>query len=78
MSEQRHNEAVFHDAAAESFRQDAAGAFTYLGSAAPGTTTSEAKWQISRLTVADNTILYAEGDPGYNFVWDDRASLSYS
>ena len=53
----------------------------YIGLAAPGTLTSEAKWQIRKLTYSgDNPtqIKYANGSPNFNQIYDDRASLTYS
>lgn len=55
-----------------------AGDYKYIGEAAPGTATSAGSWRIQRLTVADNTIVWADGDGEFNNVWDDYASLSYS
>lgn len=59
-------------------RVDEAGTYTYLGDALPGTATSVALWRVRRLTVADNTIEFADGDDSFDNVWDDRASLTYS
>lgn len=53
---------------------------TYVGVARMGAATSSAVWQISKISTSGNVveILYADGDPSYNNVWDNRASLSYS
>lgn len=53
---------------------------TYIGKAAPGTSTSAARWQIYKVSIVSTvtTIAYAGGDDAFNQVWDDRASLSYS
>lgn len=54
----------------------------YIGQANADTATSEAKWQIKKLTYDGNdnvtSILAAGGTLDFNQVWDDRASLSYS
>jgi len=59
----------------------------YLGLAKVGTPTSEAKWQISFHVWDGNDSLTSrtwpendEGNPSneYEFVWDDRAILSYN
>ena len=53
---------------------------TYRGRAAPGYGTDEAKWQIVKYTysAADEVvqIAYANGDPGFVHVYDDRADVS--
>lgn len=53
---------------------------TYVGKADPGTATSSAGWQITRL-VSSSTLLittYADGNSSFDNIWDNRASLSYS
>lgn len=53
----------------------------YIGTAAPGTATSEDKWKITKLTYDGNNVtslLYAAGTPNFDQVWDNRSSLSYS
>lgn len=54
----------------------------YVGYASPGTLTSVAAWRIVKLTytVNDNptAVLYADGNDGFDNVWDDRTVLSYS
>lgn len=54
----------------------------YIGVAAPGTATSDALWQIKKLTYDGNNnptnILAANGTTEFSQVWDNRASLSYS
>jgi hypothetical protein len=54
---------------------------TYIGKAEVGAAPDAATWKIMRLTSTtegDLTIEYADGDAGYDNVWDDRASLTYS
>lgn len=52
----------------------------YVGKATPGSLTSDAVWQIQRITIAgsDFSIEWADGDPDFNNVWDDRLILAYS
>lgn len=54
------------------------GTYVYSGDAAPGTATSAASWRIQRLTKADSTLLWADGNANFDNVWDNYASLSYS
>jgi hypothetical protein len=52
---------------------------TYVGSAIPGSLTSEAKWQIQRVQGTTLvTVLFANGNADFTNIWDNRASLSYS
>lgn len=62
----------------QTVRVDEGATYTYIGYAVPGTATSSATWKVKRVTIADNTILYADGDPFYDNIYDNRASLSYS
>jgi len=53
--------------------------FTYIGKAAPGSLTSEAKWQIRRVDETTGSVFkFANGDDRFNNIWDDRIHLSYS
>jgi hypothetical protein len=53
----------------------------YIGWATPGVATSMAKWKIRQFTYDGNNqilnIKYANGDVGFNAIWDNRASLTY-
>lgn len=53
---------------------------TYIGKSRMGGDTSLAVWQIKKILVSGTvtTISYADGNPSYDNVWDDRGSLSYS
>jgi len=55
---------------------------TYRGRAAPGYDTNEAKWQVVKYfySAADEVvkIIYAEGDAGFNHVYDERAGYTYT
>lgn len=64
--------------AALAFKIDDTGTYKYIGEAAPGSATSAAVWRIQRITNADSTIVWADGDGDFDNVWDNRASLSYS
>lgn len=57
---------------------DEGATYTYIGKAVPGTATSEAKWQIKRVTNASGVTLYADGDIKFDNVYDNRTTLSYS
>lgn len=53
----------------------------YIGLAAPGSLTSEAKWQIKKITYDGSNpteIKFADGSPSFNQIYDDRASLTYT
>ena len=53
----------------------------YVGLAEPGTATSAALWQIRKLIYSSGNlaqVLWEGGNLGYDSVWDDRASLSFS
>lgn len=59
-------------------RYDEGATYTYIGNATPGVLTSAAAWRIKRLTNADNTILYADGNANFDNIYDNRAALVYS
>ena len=61
---------------------DGSNRLEFIGKADPGSATSSACWQIKRFTYAGATtritaIQYADNDPKYVHVLDDRASLNY-
>ncbi len=53
--------------------------YIYIGSALPGSLSSESKWRIQRvdLTTSEIKILYANESQDFTNVWDNRASLIY-
>lgn len=53
---------------------------TYIGNAAFGSATSSPVWQISRVLTSGTltSIQFAGGTDGFNQIWDNRASLTYS
>ena len=66
---------------------DANGNPIYLGRAKIGTATSEAKWQIRSITYDGNQgvteVTWPQNDQSnasgeYEFIWDDRATYTYS
>ena len=59
-------------------RLDEGATYTYIGEALPGVVNADAAWRVKRMTNADNTIVWADGDSSFDNVWDDRASLIYS
>jgi hypothetical protein len=55
----------------------------YVGSAYPGTATSDKKWMIKKLSYDGTTtrltdVQYAGGQAAFLYVWDDRATYTYS
>lgn len=64
--------------AAYSVRVDEGATYTYIGHAAPGSATSSAVWRVKRLTNADATVVWADGNGSFDNIWDNRASLSYA
>lgn len=66
--------------ARDSVRLDEASAtITYVGTAAPGTLTSAASWAIKRLDSSSGlVVLWADGDPQSDNIWDNRSGLAYS
>lgn len=72
------DDAVSTNPADYSVRIDEGATYTYIGYADPGVGVASALWKIKRLTNADSTILWADGNSSFDNVWNDRASLSYS
>jgi len=66
------------------YEYDASNNPIYLGKAPPGSSskTDKSIWQIRKQTYdASNNLTrieYANGSREFNFIWDNRASLSYS
>lgn len=58
---------------------EATTAITYIGEADTNALTSAPVWRIRRVNKVGNvtTIAYPSGQADYNFIWDDRSSLSY-
>lgn len=56
----------------------------YVGEAAPGTATSEARWRIKQLEYDDGIskpptgIVWADGTADFTKEWDERANYTYS
>lgn len=51
----------------------------YVGKAIPGSATSAAVWQISRIDNTTGLVLeFADGNSSFDNIWDNRESLSYS
>lgn len=61
---------------------DASSNAIYIGWAQAGTATSLAKWRIVQNTYDGSNRFTGSGFPGgspsFSFIWDNRASLSYS
>lgn len=60
--------------------EEASSTVTYVGFAAPGSSTASAVWRIFRITTTSTTLIkvFADGNRNYDNIWDNRASLSYS
>lgn len=63
---------------AYTLRYDEGATYTYVGEAAAGSAEGSAVWRIKRVTNADNTILYADGDTDFDNVWTGHSGLSFS
>ena len=58
----------------------------YVGKARPGLASSSAGWQIKRITITDTgspsklsvDVEFADGNPDFDNIYDNRESLSYS
>lgn len=54
----------------------------YIGKTKPGNAKSASKWQIQKLTYDGNGMVsdvqFPNGNNSFQFVWDDRASYTYS
>lgn len=59
-------------------RLDEGATYTYVGEAVPGTAHAAASWRVKRITNADTTVLFADGNSNFDNVWNDRATLSYA
>lgn len=59
-------------------RYDEGATYTYIGEAAAGTAEGSALWRVKRLTNADNTIVWADGNSNFDNIWTNRAGASYS
>lgn len=62
------------------FRYELDGIDEYFGRAPPGTPSSEAAWQITRVRAPLTGGLhksYADGDATYSKVWDQKATYTY-
>ncbi len=64
--------------ASYALRYDEGATYTYIGNAVPGSADAAAVWQIKRLTNADNTIIWADGNSNFDNIWTNRAGLSYT
>jgi hypothetical protein len=53
----------------------------YQGWAIPGSSKSEAKWRIIRLTYSGSNVTdiqFADGSDSFNKIWDDRLNYTYA
>lgn len=53
---------------------------TYIGKAIPGSTTAEAVWSIQKMVVTgtETSFEWADGNPLFDNIWDNRAGLTYA
>jgi hypothetical protein len=53
---------------------------TYVGYANPNSDTAAPVWRIKRLLTTGTVLAveFADGNPKYDNIWNDRASLTYS
>jgi len=50
-----------------------------VGEAAIGTATSDNKWRIKKIDSTSGVVIqWAQGTAGFDYIWDNRASLTYS
>ena len=58
---------------------EVSGNVTYIGMAKVGSATSDAVWQIRRITKSGTVTLFefTDSDERFDNIWDNRASLSY-
>lgn len=59
-------------------RLDEGATYTYVGEAVPGTAHAAASWRVKRITNADTTVLFADGNANFDNIWNDRATLTYA
>lgn len=81
---------LYHDAVLPSMQQpssvradyDGSGNLVYFGKAEPQVASSDALWQVRKLTYDASGNLtrtqWADGDRNFDNVWDNRTSLTYS
>ena len=58
----------------------ASASVTYVGISVPNTTTASATWTIQKVTTTGSNVRvqYPNGNPTNAFVWDNRASYTYT
>ena len=58
---------------------EASTTISYIGEAAPASSSSAPVWRIRRLdTTSGVSLLYADGNTNFDNIWDNRASLTYT
>lgn len=66
----------------EAYDVDSSGNTIYIGRTKPGNAKSAATWQIVKLTYNANNLptdrQWPNGENSFRFVWNDRASYTYS
>lgn len=69
---------IYYDAPEDRSIITDSGTYIYYGFAAPGTATTDARWQVQRETVATGVFENADGNDKYDNTFNNPASLSYS
>ncbi len=58
---------------------EASATVSYIGQAVTGSSTATAVWRIKKMdTTSGIVITWADGNPNFDNIWDNRASLTYS
>lgn len=64
------------------FEYDGSGFIIYVGNAQPGIASSDGGWRIKKFTNnasgQPTASQYPSGSPAFNFIWDNRATYTYS
>lgn len=64
------------------FDYDGSGNTIYIGNAQPGSASSDSVWRIKQLNYNGSnqitSIKFPNGSPAYNFIYDNRTTLTYS
>ncbi|BBO92054.1 hypothetical protein [Desulfosarcina ovata] len=72
---------VDHDALQTRIAYNSSGDVEYSGVSSPNVATSDTAWRIQKIIYDTSgnvvTIVFPNGDSGFNYVWDDRESYTY-
>ena len=76
-----HKITILSDDRRQIFDYSGGSAIVYIGKAHADSLTSEAKWQIQKLTYSGDNVTnidFAEGNSGYVHIWDNRSTFDYT